>query len=160
MLACHPDQPSTTHLCNTHFLSDMVFHLRLLDAEKALQSLQTSGAACPATWHHIPEQLKLRHFWNLNCHCDVLTTFLVDCPNIRSVSFKRKSNKSLCVLKKWDSWYRCFSEHMAFKKWEGDEVNKVNVWLSSIRCSHLNTSYVAFILNCMVSYDSLCCWQL
>lgn len=62
LLTCHTDQPSSTHLCNTHFLSGMVFHLRLLDAEKALQSLQTSGAACAATWHHIPEQPKLKHF--------------------------------------------------------------------------------------------------
>jgi len=93
------DQPSTTALCNTHFLSCMGFHLGLLDPEKALQTLQTSVAPCPATLHHIPEQLKLKHFWILNCHCDVLSTFLADFRNIKSVSCKRKWNKSLCILK-------------------------------------------------------------
>ena len=40
------------------------------------------------------------------------------------------------------------------------EDSKIDVWLSSTRCSHLDTSYVAFTLNCMFYYDSLCCWEL
>lgn len=55
LLACHTDQPSTTHQYNTHFLSCMGFYLRLLDPEKGLQTLQTLGAPCLATWRHIPQ---------------------------------------------------------------------------------------------------------
>jgi hypothetical protein len=49
----------------------------------------------------------------------VLTTFLADVPNMKSVSFKRKQNKSLCVLKNGATDFDVFQNTWHFKNERG-----------------------------------------